>query len=116
MKYTIFYVNAFIAVFFVLTTGLPVRAGSLTPGNILVSTENFGGSLSNSVFEYTTSGTRVQQFAVPYPGGRPGTEDVRGIAANAAGQVQILQRHLYAVPDNPDTDSRRRPGGGHLHE
>ncbi len=64
MKHTMPYVTGFIAVFFALIAVAPVQAGSLTPGNILVSTEGFGSSLGESVFEYTTSGTLVQQFAI----------------------------------------------------
>jgi hypothetical protein len=81
-----------VAISFVLMIAgaMPARGGSLTAGNILVSTENFGGSISDLVFEYTTSGTKVQQFAVPYPGGRPATEDVRGIVTNTAGRVPIF--------------------------
>jgi hypothetical protein len=64
------------------------KADLLTGGNVLVSTENFSAP-ADTVAEYTAGGTLVQRFNVPYPGGRPATEDVRGIATNAAGQVQI---------------------------
>jgi hypothetical protein len=92
MKRALRHAGGVVAVSLVLAVAaaMPAQAGSLTPGNVLVSTENFGGSVSNSVFEYTTSGTMVQQFMIPYPGGRPVTEDVRGIVTNTAGQVQIF--------------------------
>jgi hypothetical protein len=67
----------------------PARASSLTPGNLLVSAENFGGAFADTVNEYTTGGAVVQQFNVPYPGGRPVTEDVRDIAVDQTGRVQI---------------------------
>jgi hypothetical protein len=87
------------------------RAGSLTPGDLLVSTQSIfsgNGSLGESVLEYTTGGSLVQQFAVPYPGGRPITEDVRGIVANSAGQVQIFNGTFspYLTTLTPT------PGGG----
>jgi hypothetical protein len=66
----------------------PLRADLLTPGNVLISTENFSAP-ANMVFEYTAGGTQVQGFSVPYPGGRPATEDVRDIATDLAGHVQI---------------------------
>jgi hypothetical protein len=90
MKHGTRYVTAILAISLAAAAWAPARANSLTPGNILVSTENFSTSIGDIVFEYTTSGTVVQQFAIPYPGGRPITEDVRGIVANPAGQVQIF--------------------------
>jgi len=63
-------------------------AGPLTPGNLLVSTENFGGP-ADTVLEYTVGGVQLQNFPVPYPGGRPGTEDVRDLYVDSRGNVQI---------------------------
>jgi hypothetical protein len=111
MKRTTRWLTGFVAVFLSLMTEAAAPAGSLTPGNILVSTEYAAGSidnpLDNSVFEYTTTGTLVQQFVVPYPGGRTITETVRGIAVNTAGQVQI-----YNGSDSPYlTTLTPTPGG-----
>ncbi len=77
---------AFVALFVGVA---PARASILTPGNLLVSVENFGGAFADTVNEYTTGGAQVQQFSVPYPGGRPVTEDVRDIAVDQTGRVQI---------------------------
>jgi hypothetical protein len=72
----------------VCAAGRSAQADVLTSGNILVSTENFSAP-ADTLAEYTASGTLIQRFSVPYPGGRPATEDVRGIATNSSGQVQI---------------------------
>jgi hypothetical protein len=89
MKRATIGVTAALAALLVCAGGRSARSDVITPGNVLVSVENFGGPLADSVLEYTASGTLLQQFNVPYPGGRPATEDVRGIATNSAGQVQI---------------------------
>jgi hypothetical protein len=67
---------------------LSASAAPLTPGNLLVSTEGFGVP-ADVVLEYTAAGTQVQSFSVPYPSGRPVTEDVRDIYVDGAGNVQI---------------------------
>src|SRR5262245_24095416 len=64
------------------------HADLLTAGNVLVSTENFSAP-ADAVFECTAGGTQLQRFDVPYPGGRPGTEDVRDVATDSFGRVQI---------------------------
>jgi hypothetical protein len=45
---------------------------------------------TNTLYEYTTSGSVVQSIAVPYPGGRPGTENVRGVVNGPGGQAYVF--------------------------
>ena len=60
-------------------------AGSLTPGDILVSSTT---DLQTSVLrEYTTAGNLVQTFSVPIAPG--GDAYIRGIATDVTGNVQI---------------------------
>ncbi|HXK21646.1 MAG TPA: hypothetical protein VMS55_03095 [Myxococcota bacterium] len=67
----------------------PAAAAPLTPGNLLVSTGSFTAPASNTVFEYTSTGSQIQGFSVPYPGGRPNTENVQDVVVDQDGRVQI---------------------------
>jgi hypothetical protein len=60
-------------------------AGTLTPGDILVSSTT--DLQTNVLREYTTSGQLVQTFSVPIAPG--GDAYIRGIATDVAGNVQI---------------------------
>src|SRR5262245_5438009 len=60
-----------------------------TPGNILVSTEIFGGSSDNTVREFTRAGTLVQTFG-PVPTGPGGDGSTRDLYVDGAGRVQIF--------------------------
>jgi len=44
---------------------------------------------SNTLREYTTAGSLVQSFDVPYPGGRPGTESARGLTQGQDGNAYV---------------------------
>ncbi len=74
-----------IAIGLIATTSFSARGASFTPGDILVSSTT---DLQTSILrEYTPTGTLVQTFSVPIAPG--GDAYARGIATDAAGNVQI---------------------------
>jgi len=56
----------------------PPAEGSLLVGN------------NNELQEFTYDGVFVRSFAVPYPGGRPGTEWTRDLTVDRDGQVNVF--------------------------
>lgn len=78
-------------------------AGSLTPGDILVSSTQ--DLQTNVLREYTPTGSLVQTFSVPIAPG--GDSFIRGIATDSAGNVQIYNGTFspYLTTLNPSSDS-----------
>jgi hypothetical protein len=64
------------------------RAAGLTPGRILVTTDQ-SATPANTLYEYTTGGVKTQTFAVPFPT-TPRDNYVRDIAVAPGGSVQIF--------------------------
>lgn len=66
-------------------------ATPFAPGNILVIRRDGSVSTTWALAEYTSTGTLVQKFAVPYPTGPyPATERPRGLALAPDGRVAIF--------------------------
>jgi hypothetical protein len=61
--------------------GNPAQAVTLTPGNLLVSTDE-------SVYEYSPSGELVQSISVPYPGDDLTDAGVRDITVDRNGNIR----------------------------
>jgi len=78
-------------------------AGSLTPGDILVSSTN--NLQTNVLREYTPTGTLVQTFSVPTAPG--GDAYIRGIATDTSGNVQIYNGTFspYLTTLDPSTST-----------
>lgn len=72
----------------VSVAGVSAAAAALTPGRILVTTDQ-SANPANTLYEYTTGGVKTQTFAVPYPT-TPRDNYVRDIAVGMNGSVQIF--------------------------
>lgn len=84
--------------------GKSARGAALTDGDLLITTD-FSTSPQTTLYEYTTAGTQVQSWAVPYPGGRNSVQDLRDIAVGPDGNVQIFNGTSapYLTTLNPAT-------------
>ncbi len=81
---------------------------ALTPGNILITRTN-----AHQVVEYTPTGTPVQAFNIPSPGG--GTETLRDAVVGANGSVYLYNGTFTPavttlVPSTGTTSDRTYPG------
>ena len=68
------------------------NAASLTPGNILVST-------NNTVTEYTPDGVVVQSFAIPHPS----NEDGRDLVVDSQGNIRVYNGTFDPILTTIDT-------------
>lgn len=71
-----------LALFIVTLAPVELFAGAVSPGNLLVSSDN-------TVHEITPDGQVVQSFATEYPDGYPATEYARDVAVDGDGIVHI---------------------------
>lgn len=87
-----------LVLFFVTLAPTTVFADALSPGNLLVSSDDI-------VYETTTDGQVVQSFATQYPGGYPSTEYARDVAVDAEGIVHVYNGTFSPYMSSFDPDS-----------
>jgi len=78
---------------------------TLTPGRLLITTDQ-SATPANTLYEYTTTGTKTQTFNVPFPTS-PRDNYVRDIAVDTDGNVEIFNGTFapYLTTFTPSTGS-----------
>ena len=96
-----------------LFAGQAARAAAVRAGDLLVTTD-FSTSPGTTLYEYTPGGTKVQSWAIPFPGGnRKSVEDLRDIVVGPTGNVDIFNGTFtpYLTTLNPVTGAYTNDAG-----